>query len=55
MCVCLALGHLVAVKEDTTELFPGYYTLFMHFVTALPGLFTAVIIVEVCFQEFYCY
>ena len=47
MCICLALvAYLVAVKRKyKSELFPGYYTLFMHFVTALPGLFTAVIIV----------
>ena len=47
MCICLALvAYLVAVKREyKSEFFPGYYTLFMHFVTALPGLFTAVIIV----------
>src|SRR5210317_266049 len=47
MCVCLALvAYLVAVQRGyKSEVFPGYYALFLHFVTALPGLFTAVIIV----------
>ena len=47
MCVCLALvAYLVAVQRGyKSEVFPGFYALFLHFVTALPGLFTAVIIV----------
>ena len=47
MCVCLAIvAYLVAVKRGyKAEKFPGVRMLFIHFVTALPGLFTAVIIV----------
>jgi tripartite ATP-independent transporter DctM subunit len=47
MCLCLAaVSYLVAVKRGyTSEAFPGFIILFQHFLTALPGLFTAIIIV----------
>lgn len=47
MCLCLAaVTYLVAVKRGyTSETFPGVLVLFQHFVFALPGLLTAVIIV----------
>ncbi|MDO6731246.1 TRAP transporter large permease [Marinovum sp. 2_MG-2023] len=47
MCVCLATAaYLVAVKRGyKAEKFPGWTALFLSFVYALPGLFTAVIIV----------
>ena len=47
MCVCLAsAAYFVAVKRGyKSEVFPGFFILFLHFIRALPGLFTAVIIV----------
>jgi len=47
MCVCLAtVTYIVAVKRGyKAEKFPGFQTLLLHFVLALPGLMTAVIIV----------
>jgi len=47
MCICLAIvSYLVAVKRGyTSEAFPGFLILFQHFITAIPGLMTAVIIV----------
>ncbi|WP_425403869.1 TRAP transporter large permease [Hwanghaeella sp.] len=47
MCVCLALAaYVVAVRRGyRSEPFPGMRNLFIHAVVALPGLFTAVIIV----------
>ncbi|RVU38419.1 TRAP transporter large permease [Hwanghaeella grinnelliae] len=47
MCVCLALAaYVVAVRRGyKSEPFPGMRNLFIHAVVALPGLFTAVIIV----------
>lgn len=47
MCACLAVAaYLIAVKRGyNAEAFPGYSALLMSFVVALPGLFTAVIIV----------
>ncbi len=47
MCVCLAVAaYAVAVKRGYgAEKFPGVKALFLHFIAALPGLFTAVIIV----------
>jgi tripartite ATP-independent transporter DctM subunit len=47
MCLCLAaVSYLVAVKRGyTSEKFPGFIILCKHFITALPGLLTAVIIV----------
>jgi tripartite ATP-independent transporter DctM subunit len=47
MCLCLAaVSYLVAVKRGyDSEAFPGFLTLGKHFITALPGLLTAVIIV----------
>jgi len=47
MCVCLAaVSYIVAVKRDyVSEAFPGFVNLFKNFVTALPGLMTAIIIV----------
>ncbi|WP_163134189.1 TRAP transporter large permease [Agarivorans sp. Alg241-V36] len=47
MCVCLAItAYIVAVKRDySAEAFPGFVVLFTHFIVALPGLLTAVIIV----------
>jgi len=47
MCVCLAVAaYLVAVRRGyTAETFPGWRGLALSFFGALPGLFTAVIIV----------
>ena len=47
MCVCLAaVAYLVAVKRGySSEKFPGIIILIQHFIFALPGLLTAVIIV----------
>lgn len=47
MCLCLAaVSYLVAIKRGyTSEVFPGFFILLKHFITALPGLLTAVIIV----------
>lgn len=47
MCLCLAsVSYLVAIKRGyTSEVFPGFLILFKHFITALPGLMTAIIIV----------
>ena len=47
MCVCLAaVSYLVAVKRGyASEAFPGFFMLFKSFITALPGLMTAIIIV----------
>ncbi|MFX4222936.1 MAG: TRAP transporter large permease [Thalassobaculum sp.] len=47
MCICLAVAaYLIAVKRGyKAEAFPGYSALLLSFVAALPGLFTAVIIV----------
>jgi tripartite ATP-independent transporter DctM subunit len=47
MCLCLAaVSYIVAVKRGyTSEKFPGFIILIKHFITALPGLLTAVIIV----------
>jgi len=47
MCLCLAVvSYLVAVKRGyTSEAFPGFVILLQHFITAIPGLLTAVIIV----------
>jgi tripartite ATP-independent transporter DctM subunit len=47
MCICLAIvSYLVAVKRGyTSEAFPGFLILFQHFITAIPGLMTAIIIV----------
>ena len=47
MCLCLgAAAYIIAVKRGyKAEVFPGYTALFLHFIAALPGLFTAVIIV----------
>ena len=47
MCVCLAVAaYLVAVKRGyKAEVFPGWTSLAISFAVALPGLFTAVIIV----------
>ena len=47
MCLCLAVvAYMVAVKRGyTSEAFPGFMILFQHFILALPGLMTAVIIV----------
>ena len=47
MCICLALAaYAVAVKRGySAEVFPGWTSLALSFVYALPGLFTAVIIV----------
>ncbi len=47
MCVCLAAAaYLIAVRRGyVAERFPGWKMLAMYFVAALPGLFTAVIIV----------
>ncbi len=47
MCVCLAaVAYLVAVKRGySSETFPGLLILLQHFILALPGLLTAVIIV----------
>ncbi|WP_424930401.1 TRAP transporter large permease [Amaricoccus tamworthensis] len=47
MCLCLATAaYTVAVKRGyASEPFPGWKVLAIHFLAALPGLFTAVIIV----------
>jgi len=47
MCLCLAVAaYVIAVKRGyKAEVFPGFTALFVHFFAALPGLFTAVIIV----------
>lgn len=47
MCICLAVAaYLVAVKRGyPAESFPGWTALLTSFVYAIPGLFTAVIIV----------
>jgi tripartite ATP-independent transporter DctM subunit len=47
MCICLAAAaYLVAVKRGyKAEVFPGWQALIFSFAGALPGLFTAVIIV----------
>ncbi|MBO6559001.1 MAG: TRAP transporter large permease [Nisaea sp.] len=47
MCICLAVAaYLIAVRRNyPVEVFPGFTALFLSFVAALPGLFTAVIIV----------
>ncbi len=47
MCICLAMAaYFVAVKRGyPSEPFPGWTVLGMSFITAVPGLFTAVIIV----------
>ncbi|MEP3112980.1 TRAP transporter large permease [Nisaea sp.] len=47
MCLCLAAAaYIIAVRRGYgVEPFPGLYSLFISFLTALPGLFTAVIIV----------
>ncbi len=47
MCVCLAVAaYLIAVRRGyKAEVFPGFSALFLTFVAAIPGLFTAVIIV----------
>jgi tripartite ATP-independent transporter DctM subunit len=47
MCLCLAaVSYIVAVKRGyASEAFPGFVILFKHFITALPGLMTAIIIV----------
>ena len=47
MCICLAFtAYIIAVKRGyKAEVFPGFKVLFIHFIVALPGLFTAVIIV----------
>ncbi|MCO6384832.1 MAG: TRAP transporter large permease [Vannielia sp.] len=47
MCLCLAVAaYVVAVRRGyQAEVFPGFTSLFLSFIAALPGLFTAVIIV----------
>ncbi|MBY6047888.1 TRAP transporter large permease [Vannielia litorea] len=47
MCLCLAVAaYVVAVRRGyQAEVFPGFASLFLSFIAALPGLFTAVIIV----------
>jgi len=47
MCICLAFAaYVIAVRRNyPVEVFPGFTALFLSFVAALPGLFTAVIIV----------
>jgi tripartite ATP-independent transporter DctM subunit len=47
MCICLAVAaYLVAIKRGyPAESFPGWTALLASFVYAIPGLFTAVIIV----------
>ena len=47
MCICLAsAAYLVAVRRGyKAEIFPGWQALLLTFINALPGLFTAVIIV----------
>ena len=47
MCICLAVAaYLIAVRRGyKAETFPGFSALLLTFVAAIPGLFTAVIIV----------
>ena len=47
MCLCLAVAaYIVAVRRGyRAEVFPGWSALALSFVAAIPGLFTAVIIV----------
>ncbi|MEM9027852.1 MAG: TRAP transporter large permease [Pseudomonadota bacterium] len=47
MCICLAAAaYVIAIRRGyKAETFPGVGPLFFNFITALPGLFTAVIIV----------
>lgn len=47
MCLCLAaVSYFVAVKRGySSEIFPGFLDLFRHFITAFPGMMTAIIIV----------
>ena len=47
MCLCLAtVSYLVAVRRGyASEAFPGFVILVKNFITALPGLMTAIIIV----------
>ncbi len=47
MCICLAVAaYVIAIRRGySSEPFPGLKILALHFITALPGLFTAVIIV----------
>ena len=47
MCICLAIAaYLIAVKRGyKAEVFPGFRALLLSFAVAIPGLFTAVIIV----------
>lgn len=47
MCLCLAVAaYAIAIRRGyQAEVFPGFKVLALHFITALPGLFTAVIIV----------
>ncbi len=47
MCCCLAVAaYAIAVRRGyPSEAFPGWQVLFLSFVAAVPGLFTAVIIV----------
>ena len=47
MCLCLAaVSYLVAVKRGyASEAFPGVIVMLQHFIFALPGLMTAIIIV----------
>ncbi len=47
MCICLAIvAYVVAVRRGyKSEVFPGFQALIINFFMALPGLFTAVIIV----------
>ncbi len=47
MCICLALAaYAIAIRRGyQAEAFPGLKVLALHFIYAVPGLFTAVIIV----------
>lgn len=47
MCLCLAVtAYIIAVKRGyKAEVFPGVMVVLVNFIVALPGLFTAVIIV----------
>ncbi len=47
MCLCLAVAaYLIAVRRGyQAERFPGFSSMFLTFLAAVPGLFTAVIIV----------
>lgn len=47
MCICLAaVSYFVAVKRGyQSEAFPGFVILFQNFISAIPGLMTAIIIV----------